>query len=76
MANSVNPYMANSVDPDQMANIVDPDEMAHYEPSHLDQRCLQRYLFFAKVSVFVYRAELGPDLFALLFHLYLLFFSQ
>ena len=22
---------------------VDPDEMAHYEPSHLDLHCLQRY---------------------------------
>ena len=27
-----------------MANCVDPDEMAHYEPSHLDLHCLQRYL--------------------------------
>ena len=27
-----------------MANSVDPDEMAHYEPSHLDLHCLQRYL--------------------------------
>ena len=28
-----------------MTNSVDPDEMAHYEPSHLDLHCLQRYLF-------------------------------
>ena len=28
----------------RMANNVDPDEMAHYEPSHLDLHCLQRYL--------------------------------
>ena len=26
-----------------MANIVDPDEMAHYEPSHLDLHCWQKY---------------------------------
>ena len=25
-----------------MSNSVDPDEMAHYEPSHLDLRCLQK----------------------------------
>ena len=29
----------------RMANSVDHDEMAHYEPSHLDLHCLQRYLF-------------------------------
>ena len=28
----------------RMENSVDPDEMAHYEPSHLDLHCLQRYL--------------------------------
>ena len=27
-----------------MANSVDPDETAHDEPSHLDLRCLQKYL--------------------------------
>ena len=27
-----------------MANSVDPDETAHYEPSHLDLHCLQKYL--------------------------------
>ena len=27
-----------------MANSVDPDEMAHYEPSHLDLYCVQKYL--------------------------------
>ena len=25
---------------DSMSNSMDPDEMAHYEPSHLDLRCL------------------------------------
>ena len=25
-----------------MTNSVDPDETAHYEPSHLDLRCLQK----------------------------------
>ena len=25
-----------------MSNSVDPDEMAHYEPSHLDLRCLEK----------------------------------
>ena len=25
-----------------MSNSVDPDETAHYEPSHLDLRCLQQ----------------------------------
>ena len=25
-----------------MSNSVDPDETAHYEPSHLDPRCLQK----------------------------------
>ena len=33
-----------------MANSADPDETAHNEPSHLD-------LQFAKVSVWVYKAE-------------------
>ena len=27
-----------------MANHVDADETAHYEPSHLDVHCLQKYL--------------------------------
>ena len=27
---------------DWMSNSVDPDETAHYEPSHLDLRCLQQ----------------------------------
>ena len=27
-----------------MANSIDPDETAHYEPSHLDLHCLQKYL--------------------------------
>ena len=31
----------------RMANSVDPDETAHYEPSHLDRLCLQRYLFLS-----------------------------
>ena len=29
-----------------MANSIDPDETAHYEPSHLDLHCLQRYWFW------------------------------
>ena len=31
----------------KIANSVDPDEMAHYEPSHLDLHCLQRYPFLS-----------------------------
>ena len=27
-----------------MANSEDPDETAHYEPSHLDLLCLQKYV--------------------------------
>ena len=27
----------------RMVNSVDPDGMAHYEPSHLDLHCFQRY---------------------------------
>ena len=30
-----------------MSNSVDPDETAHYEPSHLDLRCLQRPIIIA-----------------------------
>ena len=30
-----------------MSNSVDPDETAHYEPSHLDLRCLQKPIFIA-----------------------------
>ena len=30
-----------------MSNRVDPDEMAHYEPSHLDLRCLQKPIITA-----------------------------
>ena len=30
-----------------MPNSTDPDEMAHYELSHLDLYCLQRYLYFS-----------------------------
>ena len=29
-----------------MANSVDPDEMVCYKPSHQDQHCLHRYLFW------------------------------
>ena len=29
-----------------MANSEDPDEVAHYEPPHLNLRCLQIQLFF------------------------------
>ena len=32
---------------DRMSNSVDPDEMAHYEPSHLDLRCLQKPIIIA-----------------------------
>ena len=31
----------------RMANRVDPDETAPYEPSHLDLRGLQRYMFWS-----------------------------
>ena len=30
-----------------MSNSVDPDETAHYEPSHLDLRCLQKPIVIA-----------------------------
>ena len=30
-----------------MSNSVDPDEIAHYEPSHLDLRCLQKSIIIA-----------------------------
>ena len=30
-----------------MRNSVDPDETAHYEPSHLDLRCLQKPIVIA-----------------------------
>ena len=32
---------------DWMSNSVDPDETAHYEPSHLDLRCLQKPIIIA-----------------------------
>ena len=32
---------------DWMSNSVDPDEMAHYEPSHLDLRCLPMSVIIA-----------------------------
>ena len=28
------------------ANSVDPDETAHYQPSHIDLRCLHKYLIW------------------------------
>ena len=31
-----------------MSNSVDPDETAHYEPSHLDLRCLQKPVIIAR----------------------------
>ena len=47
-----------------MANSVHPDETAHYEPSHLDLHCLQRYLCWSAGmkgltvdSVFIYIYE-------------------
>ena len=30
-----------------MSNSIDPDETAHYEPSHLDLRCLQKPVIIA-----------------------------
>ena len=30
-----------------MSNSVDPDETAHYEPSHLELRCLQKPVIIA-----------------------------
>ena len=30
-----------------MSNILDPDETAHYEPPHLDLRCLQKPIVIA-----------------------------
>ena len=30
-----------------MANSADPNETARYEPSHLDQHCLHRYLVWS-----------------------------
>ena len=33
-----------------MSNSVDPDVTAHYEPSHLDPRCLQKPIIIACVS--------------------------
>ena len=45
-----------------MSNSVDPDETAHYEPSHLDLRCLQMPIIIAygseRVNVFREAAEL------------------
>ena len=40
--------VANSKINNWITNDVDPDEMAHYEPSHLDLHCLQRYLYWSK----------------------------
>ena len=31
----------------RMAKTVDPGKMSHYEPSHLDLHCLQRYLHWS-----------------------------
>ena len=33
-----------------MSNSVDPDETAHYEPSHLDLRCLKKPIIIARGS--------------------------
>ena len=33
---------------DCMPNSIDPDETAHYEPSHLDLRCLQKAIVIAR----------------------------
>ena len=32
---------------DKMSNSVDPDETAHYEPVHLNLRCLQKPIIIA-----------------------------
>ena len=39
-----------------MSNSVDPDETAHYEPSHLDLRCLQKTIIIAYGSERVKKA--------------------
>ena len=33
-----------------MSNSIDPDETAHYEPSHLDLRCLQKHIAEKELS--------------------------
>ena len=41
-----------------MSNSLDPDETAHYEPSHLDPRCLQMRIIIACGSERVQEEEL------------------
>ena len=50
-----------------MTNSLDPDEMAHYEPSHLDLHCLQRYLFWS-VGLKVVRGQDTPGGFSAIFY--------
>ena len=42
-----------------MSNSVNPDETAHYEPSHLDLRCLQKPIIIAYGSERVKRKSAG-----------------
>ena len=54
-----------------MSNSVDPDETAHYEPSHLDLRCLQKRFIIAcgngRVKLFkILVSERGPFIFKVL----------
>ena len=50
-----------------MQNSVDPNETAHYEPSHLDLRCLQKPIIFG------YGSERVIGTFALLWNKFLPF---
>ena len=43
---------------DWMSNSVDPDETAHFEPSHLDLRCLQNPIIIAYGSEGVNRSDI------------------
>ena len=43
-----------------MSNSVDPDETAHYEPSHLDLRCLQKPVIISCGSERVKHAAADP----------------
>ena len=44
---------AKNVFPRDVERTVDPDETAHYEPSHLDLRCLQKPIIIAYDSEIV-----------------------
>ena len=47
------PNMSDDLNSQQIG-IVDPDETAHYEPSHLDLHCLQKY-----IATTLQQAQLG-----------------